>query len=47
MGPEDVSGHDEKAEWYDGAIREGALAPFRKWIVPKRWIGGSRRAFSA
>ena len=39
MGPEDVSGYDEKAGWYDGAIRKGALAPFHDWTVPIRWIG--------
>ena len=26
--------YDEIAEWYDGAVREGALAPFHDWIVP-------------
>ena len=29
-----MSGYDEIAEWYDEAIREGALAPFHAWIVP-------------
>jgi len=29
-----VSGYDEIAEWYDEAIRKGALTPFHDWIVP-------------
>ena len=29
-----MSGYDEIAEWYDEAIREGALAPFHAWILP-------------
>lgn len=29
-----MPGYDEIAEWYDEAIREGALSPFHDWIVP-------------